>query len=64
MGKGCPDWISPELDIVGAARSLGCEGNSVDSPEELPDALERALNAGHPYVLNVLVDPNVPKSLD
>ena len=64
VGEGVPGLDLPELDIVGAARSLGCEGASVDSPEELPDALEIALNAKCPYVLNVLVDPTVPKSLD
>jgi len=63
-GEGVPGMDLPELDIVGAARSLGCEGASVDSPEELPDALESALNARRPYVLNVLVDPNIPKSLE
>jgi benzoylformate decarboxylase len=63
VGEGVPGLDLPELDIVGAARSLGCEGASVDSPEGLPEALERALNAVRPYVLNVLVDPNVPKSL-
>ena len=63
VGEGVPGLDLPELDIVGAARSLGCEGASVDSPEGLPEALECALNAGRPYVLNVLVDPNVPKSL-
>src|ERR687898_622921 len=62
-GEGVPGLDLPELDIVGAARSLGCEGASVNSPEELPDALESALTARRPYVLNVLVDPNVPKSL-
>ena len=63
-GEGVPGLDLPELDIVGAARSLGCEGASVNSPEELPDALESALNARRPYVLNVLVDPNIPKSLE
>ena len=58
-----PGLDLPELDIVGAARSLGCEGASVDSPEGLSEALERALNAERPYVLNIMVDPNLPKSL-
>jgi thiamine pyrophosphate-dependent acetolactate synthase large subunit-like protein len=64
VGEGVPGLDLPELDIVGAARSLGCEGASVDSPEGLPEALGRALNTVRPYVLNVLVDVNVPKSLD
>ena len=63
IGEGVPGLDLPGVDIVGLARNLGCEGASVESPEKLPDALERALAAGRPYVLNVLVDPNVPKAL-
>jgi benzoylformate decarboxylase len=63
VGEGLPGLDLPELDIVGAARSFGCESASVDSPEGLLETLERALNAERPYVLNVMVDPNVPKSL-
>lgn len=63
IGEGVPGLDLPGVDIVGLARNLGCEGASVESPEELPAALERALTAGRPYVLNVLVDPNVPKVL-
>ncbi len=62
-GVGMPGLDLPNIDIVGAARSLGCEGASVDSPEELSDALGRALNSERPYVLDVLVDPKVPKTL-
>lgn len=63
VGEGVPGLDLPNVDVVGAARSLGCEGESVKSPEELSGALERALKAECPYVLNVLVDPNVPKTL-
>jgi benzoylformate decarboxylase len=58
-----PGLDFPEVDIVGAARSLGCDGEKVERPEELSSAFERALNIGRPYVLDVLVDPNVPKTL-
>ena len=54
----------PGLDIVQAAKSLGCEGETVRRPEELSDAFERALGLGRPYVLDVLVDPAVPETLD
>jgi benzoylformate decarboxylase len=63
VGEGVPGLDLPEIDIVGTAKSLGCEGETVDSSKELGDALERALDAGRPYVLNVLVDPDVPKAL-
>jgi benzoylformate decarboxylase len=63
VGEGLPGMDLPGVDIVGAARSLGCEGETVDRPEALSDALERALKAERPYVLNVLVDPDFPKAL-
>ena len=64
VGEGVPGLDLPGLDIVQAAKSLGCEGETVRRPEELFDAFERALNLGRPYVLDVLVDPAVPKTLD
>ncbi len=62
-GEGVPGLDLPDLDILGLARSLGCKGEMVERPEELSEAFERALNAGRPYVLNVLVDPAIPKTL-
>ena len=59
---GVPGLDLPNTDIVGAAKSLGCEGASVERPEELSEALELALDARRPYVLDVLVDPEVPKT--
>jgi benzoylformate decarboxylase len=64
VGEGVPGLDLPGLDIVGAAKSLGCEGEMVRHPEELSDAFKRALDTGRPYVLDVLVDPAVPKTLD
>jgi benzoylformate decarboxylase len=63
VGEGVPGLDLPSIDIVGAAASLGVGGETVGGPEELTEALERALGLGRPYVLNVPVDPNVPKSL-
>jgi acetolactate synthase-1/2/3 large subunit len=44
-------------DLVGEA--LGCEGELVERPEQLRGALERALGAGRPALVNVLTDPAV-----
>ncbi len=41
------------------AQALGCEGELVERPEQLRGALERALAAGRPAVVNVLTDPTV-----
>ncbi|MDQ3927156.1 MAG: benzoylformate decarboxylase [Actinomycetota bacterium] len=64
VGEGVPGLDLPDLDILQAAKSLGCEGERVERPEELSDALERTLGTGHPYVLEILVDPDVPKSIE
>ncbi|MBV9455387.1 MAG: benzoylformate decarboxylase [Rubrobacter sp.] len=63
IGQEVPGLDLPGLDIIGAAKSLGCEGETVQRPEELSDAFERALSVGRPYVLDVHVDPAVPKTL-
>jgi acetolactate synthase-1/2/3 large subunit len=44
-------------DLV--AQALGCEGELVERPEQLRGALERALAAGRPALVNVLTDPTV-----
>lgn len=62
-GGTVPGIDLPGLDIVGAARSLGCDGASIESPEDLSKALGRALSAGRPLVLDVHVDPASPKTL-
>jgi acetolactate synthase-1/2/3 large subunit len=41
------------------AEALGCHGELVSSPQELRPALERALGAGKPSLVNVLTDPGV-----
>jgi acetolactate synthase I/II/III large subunit len=41
------------------AEALGCEGELVERPEQLRGALERALSAGRPALVNVLTDPTV-----
>jgi acetolactate synthase-1/2/3 large subunit len=41
------------------AEALGGAGETVADPAGLPDAIRRGLAAGLPYVLNVLLDPEV-----
>jgi thiamine pyrophosphate-dependent acetolactate synthase large subunit-like protein len=64
VGKGVPGLKLPSLDIIQAANTLGCEGETVRRPEELSDTFEHTLDLGHPYVLDVLLGPTVPKTLD
>jgi thiamine pyrophosphate-dependent acetolactate synthase large subunit-like protein len=58
----------PGLDVEGiafvdVARGLGVEGELVEKDEDLLPAFKRALNAGSPYLLDVVVDPEVPALL-
>ena len=44
-------------DFAALARAFGGRGERIERTEELPEALERALAAGQPSVLHLLVDP-------
>ena len=57
--KGVPGLDVPGLDVISLARGFGCAGERVERAEELPAALERALGAERPFVLDVVVDPAV-----
>jgi len=56
--KGQP--ISPNLAEV--ARGFGCYAERISAPDEVRPALQRALSAGTPAVLEVLVERNYPLS--
>jgi len=51
--------LTPETPYHEVAEALGCHGELVRSPDELKPALERALGAGGPALVNVLTDPTV-----
>jgi thiamine pyrophosphate-dependent acetolactate synthase large subunit-like protein len=51
------------IDLVGIARGLGVDGELVEEDGDLLPAAERTLNAGKPYLLEVVVDPEVPELL-
>ena len=43
-----------DYDYAAIARAMGCEGIRVEQPDELPDALRRAISAGRPTVVDVV----------
>ena len=47
----------PRVDFVAMARSLGADGERVTSEDEMGAALERAMAARGPWVLDVHIDP-------
>ncbi|CAA9445139.1 MAG: Benzoylformate decarboxylase [uncultured Rubrobacteraceae bacterium] len=58
-----PGLDVPGIDFVHLAEGFGASGERVEEAEILGEALTRALAAGRPYLLDVIVDPAVPKLL-
>jgi pyruvate dehydrogenase (quinone) len=50
----------PEFNYAAYAEMLGLEGVRLEKPENIESALDYALGADRPVVLDVLSDPNVP----
>src|SRR3954463_1868248 len=50
----------PPFDFAAFARQIGLEAIRVERPNEVGPALDRALAAGRPAVVDVLTDPEVP----
>ena len=49
-------WLFPDADFAAMAGSMGCYGITVDKPGELTGALDQALEAGKPAVVDVKTD--------
>ena len=56
--RGYPnmDLVAPDLGFVDLARGMGVEGLRVTKPGELRPALDRALGAGRPFLLDVAIE--------
>ena len=50
----------PAVDFAAFARSLGALGEVVESEIDLADALETAITARRPFVLDIRIDPACP----
>jgi benzoylformate decarboxylase len=55
-----PGLDVPDLDLVQLAESMGVRGETVEDPDALTTALERGFAAKWPYLINVMVEPEVP----
>jgi benzoylformate decarboxylase len=61
LGTGqTPNFDLPGIDVVAIARGYSCTAARVERAADLAGALQRALAAGGPWVLDVRVDPAVP----
>jgi benzoylformate decarboxylase len=58
-----PGLDLPGLDCVRLAEGYGCAAGRVDDPAALADALRDGLGRRTPYLLEVLIDPEVPPLL-
>ncbi len=56
-----PGLDLPDLDLAKVAEGLGVASETIEEADALPEALRRGFDAGRPYLLNVLVEPEVPK---
>ena len=62
-GDRVPGLDVEGIDFVGIAEGLGVDGELVEEAGDLQPAVKRAMNAGRPYLLEVVVDPEVPTLL-
>ena len=53
------DLTKPELGFVEMAQGMGVAAEQVTMPEDIAPALERAIGANAPYVLDVIIDGRV-----
>jgi acetolactate synthase-1/2/3 large subunit len=58
-GRTEPFDMLPKIRYDRIFAELGCHGEYVEKPDELRPALERALNAGKPAVVNVIGDKRI-----
>lgn len=45
-------------DFVKLAESFGVKAERIEKPGEMKEAVERAINSGEPYLLDVVIDPD------
>lgn len=55
-----PGMDVPPVDFVALARAFGAKGERVECEQQLLTALERAVRARGPCVLDVMIDPDEP----
>ncbi len=54
--RGREMWGFTDVNFATVAQSLGCTGIRVEKPADLPQAIQRALAAGRPVVIDVVTD--------
>lgn len=57
---GIPGLDLPGLDFVALASGYGCSGERVSDPQQIEDALVRAISRKGPHLMEIAVDATVP----
>ncbi len=50
----------PDFEYASYAKLLGLNGIRIDSPDQINTAIEQAMSANTPFVIDAVTDPNVP----
>jgi benzoylformate decarboxylase len=50
--------LTPAIDFVGLARSLGVAGERIEKAADVGPAVARGLASGGPYLVDVVIDPS------
>lgn len=58
LGLTGADALMPETDFVMVARGMGADGIRVTKESEILPALEQAIAANGPFVIDILIDPD------
>jgi len=61
IGDTVPGLDVPGLDLVKIAEGMGVRGERVEEANALAEALKRGVAAKWPYLINVFVEPEIPK---
>jgi thiamine pyrophosphate-dependent acetolactate synthase large subunit-like protein len=58
LGLTGADALIPEVDFATVARGMGAEGIRINKESEIEAALEKAMAATGPFVIDVVIDPD------
>ncbi|QSX00003.1 thiamine pyrophosphate-binding protein [Haloterrigena alkaliphila] len=64
LGAGAYDWADAPIDFTALAESVGMRAERAETPSEVRSALESAIDADEPTLLEVPTDPDEPQAGD
>ncbi|QKY19164.1 thiamine pyrophosphate-binding protein [Halolamina sp. CBA1230] len=64
LPQGAYAWADSPIDFVALAESMGVGATRAETPEEVREAIEAAVNADEPRLVEVPTDPEEPQASD